>query len=217
MHTRGVALKIHNLYAGSWLSNCYVLISEDKNGKNHAAVIDPSADAEDITALLKCEDATLDMIILTHGHFDHIMSLDALRQLTGAPAYIHESDDEMLEDSKKNAYSFFFGDELIQKKADKTLRDGDALSVGDENLMVIHLPGHSKGSIALLGDGFLITGDTLFAQGFGRYDLHGGDALTLKKSLNSLKELDRTLTIYAGHGESAKLGEALHAISYFTN
>ena len=66
-------------------------------------------------------------------------------------------------------------------------------------------------------DGFIITGDTIFAQGFGRYDLYGGDAVTLKKSLNSLKELDPSLTLYSGHGESARLGQALCAISYFTD
>ncbi len=208
-------MKIRTLSPTSWLSNCHVLISEGEDGKNHAAVVDPSADAEEIMELLKCENAELDMMILTHGHFDHIMSLDALRDATGAPAYIHRDDAEMLTDGKKNAYSFFFRADFSQRAAEKTLSDGDVLTLGRESLKVMHLPGHSKGSIALLGDGFLITGDTIFAQGFGRYDLYGGDALTLRKSLNSLKELDPTLTLYAGHGESVKLGYALREISYF--
>lgn len=210
-------MKIYNLYPGSWLSNCYILTANGEDGKKHAAVIDPSAPTEEILNLLESENATLDMIIMTHGHFDHIMSLDALRHATGAPACIHTDDAEMLTDSKKNAYSFFFRDELYQKQADRTLRDGDIINLGTETLKVIHLPGHSKGSIALLCDGFIITGDTIFAQGFGRYDLYGGDAATLKKSLNSLKELDPSLTLYAGHGESARLGQALCAISYFTD
>ena len=210
-------MKIRTLYSNSWLSNCHVLISEGEDGRNHAAVIDPSADTEEIMGVLKHENAELDMIILTHGHFDHIMSLDALRNATGAPAYVHKADAEMLSDGKKNAYYFFFRADFSQRDAEKTLSDGDVLTLGKERLKVMHLPGHSKGSIALLGDGFLITGDTVFAQGFGRYDLYGGDALTLKKSLNSLKELDPTLTIYAGHGESAKLGYALSEISYFIN
>ena len=210
-------MTIYDLSPGSWLSNCYILTANGEDGKTHAALIDPSAPTEDILNLLESENATLDMIIMTHGHFDHIMSLDALRRKTGAPAFIHELDAEMLTDSKKNAYSFFFRDELYQKQADKTLLDGDIISLGAETLKVIHLPGHSKGSIALLGDGFIITGDTIFAQGFGRYDLYGGDAAALKKSLDSLKELDPSLTLYAGHGESAKLGQALRAISYFTD
>ena len=210
-------MKIRTIHPSSWLSNCHVLISEGEDGKNHAAVVDPSADTEEILCLLKQERAELDMIILTHGHFDHVMSLDALRDETGAPAYIHRDDAEMLSDGRKNAYSFFFRASFSQRDAEKTLSDGDVLTLGKESLKVMHLPGHSKGSIALLGDGFLITGDTIFAQGFGRYDLYGGDAMTLRKSLNSLKELDPTLTIYAGHGESAKLGYALSEISYFIN
>lgn len=210
-------MRIKTLCQGGWFSNCYVLISTDKHGKAHAAVIDPSIDVEEITALLSSETASLDMIILTHGHFDHIMSLDALRDETGADAYIHKDDAEMLADGRKNAYSFFFGADFSQRNAEHTLSDGDILTLGDEPIRVMHLSGHSKGSIALLCDGFIVTGDTVFAQGFGRYDLHGGDALTLKKTLNSLKELDPALTIYPGHGESARLGSALRAISYFLN
>ena len=212
---RGEDLKIHTLCKGSWFSNCYVLISTDKSGKNHAAVVDPSIDVDDITALLQCEEASLDMIILTHGHFDHIMSLDELREKAGAPAYIHKDDSEMLADGRKNAYTFFFGTAFSQRDAERTLSGGDTLTLGDELIKVMHLPGHSKGSIALLCDDFIVTGDTIFAQGFGRYDLHGGNALTLRNTLNSLNDLDPTLDIYPGHGESAKLGSALKAISYF--
>ena len=210
-------MNIYNLYPGSWLSNCYVITSMGEDGKNRAAVIDPSASVKDILALLDSLDATLDMIIMTHGHFDHIMSLDELRDATNATAYIHKDDAQMLGDGKKNAYYFFFRRPFEQKEADKLLSDGDTVTLGSESLRVIHLPGHSKGSIALLGDDFIITGDTLFAEGFGRYDLFGGDPLKLKKSLNSLKDLNPSLTLYAGHGESEKLGAALRAISYFLN
>lgn len=217
MFIGGGLLKIINTYHGSWLSNCYVLLSSDSQGKTHAAVVDPSSPADDILTLLDSHGATLDLIIMTHGHFDHIMSLDSLREKTGATVCIHKDDAEMLGDGKKNAYSFFFGTSFEQKEADKLLSDGDMINIGDEALRVIHLPGHSKGSIALLGDDFIVTGDTIFSEGFGRYDLHGGDPMILKKSLNLLKSLDGSLTLYAGHGESSKLGAALRAISYFLN
>ena len=210
-------MKIINIHAGSWLSNCYVLISVDSHGKSHAAVIDPSAPADDVISTLAEHGATLEMIIMTHGHFDHIMSLDSLREKTNATVCIHKDDAEMLCDGKKNAYSFFFGTSFEQGEADRLLADGEILTLGDETLKVMHLPGHSKGSVALLGDDFIITGDTIFSEGFGRYDLYGGDPMTLKKSLNSLKSLDGSLTLYAGHGESSKLGKALRAISYFLN
>ena len=210
-------MEIHNLFYGSYLSNCFVLISEGEDGAKHAAVIDPSTPVEIIIDFVRSQNAVLDMIIMTHGHFDHILSLDKLRDMSGAPAIIHEDDAEMLGDGKKNAHYFFFRQNFVQRDAERTVKHGDKLTLGNETLEVIHLPGHSKGSIALLGDGFMITGDTLFAEGFGRYDLYGGDATILKKSLESLKNYDSNLTIYAGHGEGARLGQALRAISYFIN
>lgn len=208
---------IYNLYSGSYLSNCYVLISDGADGKNHAAVIDPSSDANEIVSFLQSKNAVIDMIIMTHGHFDHILSLDALRDMTNAPAYIHKKDAEMLTDGRKNAYTFFFGKNMKCRDAEKTLIDQDVITLGDEELKVIHLPGHSKGSISLMGQGFLVTGDTLFSEGFGRYDLYGGNEIILKNTLNKLKCLDPELKIYPGHGESAKLGIALRNISYFLN
>lgn len=210
-------MEIIKINTREWLSNCYVLISTDSSGKTHAAVIDPSAPVNDILEIVKFHGASLDMIIMTHGHFDHIVSVDKLRTATGAPAFIHKDDAEMLCDGEKNAYSFFFGGDFSRDEADRLLSNGDMLNLGDETLKVLHLPGHSKGSIALLGENFLITGDTIFSDGFGRYDLHGGDMMILKQSLNSLKLLDPQLKIYAGHGESSGLGQALRAISYFLN
>ncbi len=205
-------MTVHNLYSGSWSSNCYVILSNGQDGITHAAVIDPSAPAEKITDFLLLHDARLEMIILTHGHFDHIMSLDTLRDATGAPAYVHEDDAEMLSDSMKNAYSFFFGDELVQRPADKTLSDGELLVLGDEKIKVFHLPGHSKGSIALQSGQLLITGDTLFDGGIGRCDLYGGNSIQLYASLGKLRELDGELIIYPGHGGSTKLSHALDSI-----
>ena len=188
-------MKIINIHAGSWLSNCYVLISVDSHGKSHAAVIDPSAPADDVISTLAEHGATLDMIIMTHGHFDHIMSLDSLREKTNATVCIHKADAEMLCDGKKNAYSFFFGASFEQGEADRLLADGEILTLGDETLKVMHLPGHSKGSVCLLCGDFMVTGDTLFANGFGRYDLHGGNVNQLADSIASLRALDRKLTI----------------------
>ena len=188
-----------------------MLVSEDESGEKHAAVIDPSTSAKRI--LDECEGlgARLEYIILTHGHFDHITSLDALREMANVPAYIHEGDAEMLPDGEKNAYTFFFGEDKTYRPAEKTLKDGDVLTLGCDRLEIISTPGHSKGSICISNrqNKILITGDTLFAKGYGRYDLHGGNPKTLAKTLSSMQALDRDLTIYPGHGDSAKLSRAL--------
>ena len=208
-------MKIYTLFPRSFGSNCYIITSLGQDGQLHAAVIDPSIDANEIIRFVADKGAILDSVILTHGHFDHITSLDRLRDKTSAPAYVHKDDAEMLLDGEKNAYSFFFGGDKKWRPAEKLLDNGDVLTLGEEDIKIISTPGHSKGSICLLCGDFLITGDTLFANGYGRYDLHGGDPTQLAASLASLRELDPDLTIYPGHGDSAKLGHALDNILYF--
>lgn len=207
-------MRIDKLFCGSWFANCYFVYSEDEQGNLHGAVIDPAYPADKIKALADKLGASIDYIILTHGHFDHIYNLDELKNLAGAEICIHKEDAEMLTDGNKNAYTFFFGGDFTTSCADRLLNDGDVITLGSESLRVISTPGHSKGSICLLGDTFMITGDTIFENGYGRYDLHGGDAKTLVQSLNSLKQYSKDLTIYPGHGGSTTLIRALQNI-YF--
>lgn len=208
-------MEIFNLFPGSWGSNCYVLISEDKNGQRHAAVVDPSASATGIAEFLSAKNASLECIILTHGHFDHVTSLDTLRDLTNAPALIHKDDAEMLSDGEKNAFLYFFGQSRKWRDAEKLLSGGDKIYLGDEMLEVISTPGHSKGSICLLANEFIITGDTLFANGYGRYDLHGGNVAQLESSLGLLRNYDPSLPIYPGHGDEGILGHALDNVMFY--
>ena len=203
-------MEIYNLFPGSFGSNCYLLISG-----NQAAVIDPSADAEKILQKSAEHGATLQYILLTHGHFDHICSLDTLREKTGIPAYIHKGDADMPSDSHKNAFSIFFGQERIYRVPEKTLTEGDVLPLGEEQIRVLHTPGHTEGSVCYLcGENILITGDTLFDRGFGRYDLYGGDPYKLRNSLARLATLDRSLIIYAGHGCPTDLEDAVQNCAF---
>ena len=198
-------MKIRNLYPGSWGSNCYLLVSG-----GFAAVVDPSADAKTILSALKEEGAVLRFILLTHGHFDHIVSIDSLRRETGAPVMIHESELDFPCDPHKNAFYDFFFMERSYQRPEEGLSHGQKLLLGEEIIEVIHTPGHTCGSVCYLaGDQFLITGDTLFDGGYGRFDLYSGNASALMRSLNSLKELPAYLPIYPGHGGSTTLGQAL--------
>ncbi len=206
-------MEIYNLYTGSYHSNCYVIIDSDRDGVRHSAVIDPSEDGKDILEFVKKQDARLDFILLTHGHFDHIMSLEPLRTLSNAPVCIHKDDAEMLSDGEKNAYSLFFGGDMVCRAPDRLLSDGDKIMLGRCEISVISTPGHSKGSVCFLADDILVTGDTLFALGYGRCDLYGGDGKALFASLLSLSKLDPELTIYPGHGKPERLGKALKNIN----
>ena len=202
-------MEIYNLYPSSFGANCYIVVCD-----SHAAVIDPSASAEGIMEFIQQRNATLDCIILTHGHFDHMLSIDTLRSRSGAPLCIHENDAELLLDGEKNAFKTFFGRDRTFSPAEKTLKHGDKISIGDEILTVINTPGHTDGCICLLGDGVLFTGDTLFAESIGRCDLYSGDSRKMRDSLRFLRTLDKNLKIYPGHGEEAMLGHALDVVSY---
>ena len=205
-------MKIQNLYPGSWGSNCYLLTSG-----THAAIVDPSANADTLINAVKCAGATLDFIFLTHGHFDHITSMDKLRDALGATVLIHELDRDMPGDSHKNAFfQFFQMQSPPYREADVCLRNGEVFSLGEEQIRVIHTPGHSMGSVCLLcNNEFLITGDTLFANNVGRCDLYGGSDKILWESLKLLRTLPQHMIIYPGHGEPAILGNALDAVMDF--
>lgn len=206
-------MEIINLYPGSFGSNCYLLLSD-----GHAAVIDPSANAQKILSAVSERGAVLDFILLTHGHFDHMLSLSELKAASNAPVYIHEADADMPEDTYKNAFYYFFHRERTYPTPDRTVKDGDVLTLGSTKIRVIHTPGHTMGSCCFLCDGdVLITGDTLFEANFGRYDLYGGDEATLFHSLRSLKEHPPQLEIYPGHGATARLGDALERVLFFDN
>ncbi len=206
-------MRIINLFPGSYGSNCYLLESD-----GHALVVDPSAAASAILRRLEADGCVLDGILLTHGHFDHIMSIDTLRNaVSDLPVFIHPGDAPMLTEGDKNGFAFFFNRERVWRSADRYLSDGQTISVGPTTLKVIHTPGHSPGSVCFLcdEDKLLITGDTIFADGVGRWDLWGGHLDTLRTSIASLRHLDGTLTIYPGHGEETTLSRALMSASYY--
>ena len=196
----------------SFGSHCYAVISDD----DRAMIVDPSASVSSIMATVSSEGAIIDGILITHGHFDHILSLDNLRDATGVPVYIHEEDAEMLTDSNKNMFFLAFGKERVWRAADILLHDGDEIQLGNEKIKVIHTPGHSKGSSCYLCGNNLITGDTLFAETVGRTDLYGGNSEILEASLKKLRSLglDKDMPIFAGHGPDGKLGTALDISAY---
>ena len=204
-------MKFISLTPNSFASNCYLAVSG-----THAYVVDPSASVERILAALREQGASCDGILLTHGHFDHMLSLDALKDaLPDAPIMIHASDAENLADGEKNAFATFFGYQHAYRAADKLLREGDKLPLGEEFLTVLHTPGHTKGSVCYLsGDGALLfSGDTLFSEGYGRYDLYGGDGAALAASLRRLATLrEQNPTLASGHGDVCPLADALMAL-----
>lgn len=203
-------MRIRRLYPGSFGANCWLLLSRD----GQAAVVDPSPDAGTVQTALREEHARASVILLTHGHFDHILSLDTLREATGVPALIHPADFDLPSDAQKNAFAAFFRQRREWRAPDGTFEDGEVLRIGEERVTVLHTPGHTGGSVCfLVNDGAdILTGDTLFDGSYGRCDLWGGDAAALHRSLVRLSNENPAARIHPGHGEDAGLGDALEMI-----
>lgn len=205
-------MEIIALSVMGFASNCFIV----HNGQ-FAFVVDPSISEKKILKELEEKNLTLKGILLTHGHFDHIWRAQQLRDETNAPLYVHELDAEMLTDARKNAYRTFTGMNFTVKEADILLHDGDVIPLGDEQINVLHTPGHTKGSVCYDTGDSIISGDTIFAEGFGRCDLYGGDMIELKKSIQMLTKMSESEIrwLYPGHGESSTLRRATENLKYY--
>lgn len=203
-------MQIRTVCPYSFGANTYIVYSG-----NQAFLVDPAVSVRAITSAVSEEGLFLKGILLTHGHFDHTVSADTVREALGIPLYVHERDAVMLTDGRKNAYYEFYGKECVHKPAERLLTDGDTVCIGDEKLTVLHTPGHSGGSVCYLADSFIITGDTLFAESVGRSDLWSGSGELLRASLEKLRLLSPDLKIYPGHGAPSTLGNALDNAAYY--
>lgn len=181
-------------------SNCYITGDEGS-----AFVIDAGADHRDILQILILQHLTLEYIVLTHAHADHVLNAGKLRDATGAKLVIHEYDALLLGDPLMNC-SALFGFNKVFGPADICVKDRDSINVGGIKLEFIHTPGHTPGSMCILAERRLFSGDTLFRLGAGRTDFAGGDPAKLAGSLKRLAELDDSIEVYPGHGPATTIG-----------
>ena len=194
-------LKIQKLTLGSFMTNVYFVIDEETK---ECFVVDPADRFDLINGKIASQGLTVKGILLTHAHFDHIMALEELREATGAPVMLTEEENALLCDSDANLMNIY-GDGTSCRPGDRLLHDGDVIKLGENEIAVMLLPGHTPGSCAYLFDGNMISGDTLFREGIGRYDFPGGDYGKLRASLERIAALDGDYRIYPGHGPATTL------------
>ncbi|MCH5197758.1 MAG: MBL fold metallo-hydrolase [Oscillospiraceae bacterium] len=194
---------LHCIPVGSLSTNCYILI-DDETGE--ALAVDCAVfDGEYQSFIRGLGIRELKYILLTHGHFDHISGVRALKEAFGGKVCIHAEDSECLFDETKSLNAYVDYAPLLPSKADIILTDGLSLDFGNGEIKVMHTPGHTKGSVCFFIGNMMFSGDTLFKLSMGRTDMPGGSTRQMFSSLRAIGQLEGDYEIYSGHGEKTNL------------
>lgn len=215
-------LTVQTLTVGDLSANCYLVSDSDQ-----CLVIDPGDDADFITETIIAKKLIPKAILLTHGHFDHVLGCLELKLNFNLPIYLNEKDNKLYSSANQSALHWLKKKTLKVPPIDQFIKEGDEIKVGAEKLTVIETPGHTPGSICLfstfplskgepkgVSNPILFTGDTLFADGVGRTDFSYSKPLQLTESLDKLSKLPGETIIYPGHGQAVLLSSAA---SYLSN
>lgn len=183
-------IKIDTMALGAYQTNCYIVYAE---GSSRCVIIDPGYDAAVIKTHLLAHRLTPEAILLTHGHFDHVGAVRELAMDFDCKVFLHPQDLSM--PPMMTNGPLYYTD---------TYADA-ALSLAGLTVRILHTPGHTPGSVCLMVEDNLFSGDTLFAGSCGRTDLSGGDWATILRSLKSLASLPENYRVFPGHGGDSTL------------
>jgi glyoxylase-like metal-dependent hydrolase (beta-lactamase superfamily II) len=193
---------VRRLAVGPLEANCFLIGDEDSR---KAMVIDPGDEPDRIMAVVKDGNLSVEYIVCTHAHFDHVGAVPDIKGETGAKIILHKDELEIYQGAKDMA-AFWGYDISPLPEPDLLVEDGDEIRLGALSFRVLHTPGHSPGGMCLFGAGAVVTGDTLFAGAVGRTDFHGGDINKLKGSFQRLLSLPPETEVLAGHGPNSTIG-----------
>ena len=198
-------IRVKTLVVGLVSTNCYLVYNEETK---RAVIVDPGDGADVISSGLKNLGLRPEAILLTHGHFDHMMAADDLRKEWGVPVYAAEKELVILEDGEKNLVENYYG-KPYSLVPDKTVREGDVLELAGFSFKVFETPGHTIGSCCyyIEKEEVLFAGDTIFHMSYGRTDLPKGSGKSIAYSVNRLlKELPDDVMVYPGHMDPTTIG-----------
>lgn len=189
---------------GVFAENCYIVADR---GAGEAVLVDPGEEADLFLARLRSEGLRLTAIWLTHAHLDHVAGIGAVKREVDVPIWLHPADRPLYDHAPDQARLLLGATWAPLPPPDRMIVPGDPMQVGSCVFAVEHVPGHSPGSVALLGDGLAIVGDVLFAGSVGRVDLIGGDGATLLASIRRvLLPLPDETVVHPGHGPETTIG-----------
>lgn len=199
---------------GMFMENCYIVACPETSD---AVLVDPGEEAGLFLRRIASENLTLKAIWLTHGHVDHVDGVRRVVEDTGAEVYLHPGDLKLYDNYVAQRARFGLRVEDALPPPDHELAHGDELFVGECPFAVRHVPGHSKGGVAFVGDGMVFSGDALFAGSIGRTDLPGGDTATLLSSIREqLLTLPDETVVYSGHGPETTIGDERRTNPFLT-
>ncbi len=197
-------MKFESVIVGPLETNCYLIHCPVTS---ECAVVDPGAEAFKILRLIASKELRPVILLNTHGHIDHIGANKEIKEKFDIPLCIHRHDEPMLKGVRQSELSFILGAQ-DSPAPDQYLEDGGTIKIGQSSLQVIHTPGHSPGSVIFLGDGFLLSGDTLFFGGVGRTDLPGGSWPELVDSIKTkILIMPDEMPVLPGHGPFTSVGQ----------
>ena len=189
-------MKIKTCQVGDLMTNCYIVW--DENTKN-AAVIDPGDDGAYLWDCMKQQGLNLRMILLTHGHFDHIGGVQELMEVSAASPKVYMSEADL------GLEAVFHETIKLDPAIITPWVDGDTVTLDSITFRVLSTPGHTPGSVCLIAGDVIFSGDTLFQGSCGRTDFPGGSWPQMAASLKRLYELPGNYTVLSGHTGSTKL------------
>ena len=197
-------IQIHCVCCGEIGENAWLV---RRDGRDDCVVIDPGDEYPKLKRAL--EGRRVAAILLTHGHFDHIMAVGPMAVETHAPVYVGRDDMEMLNNAALNGRAGLMGITHMDGPAIEAAPYGEKLSAAGLDFTVLSTPGHSRGSVCLYlpDEHVLFSGDTLFQAGFGRMDLYGGSPAQMRNSLRRLFALPPETRVYPGHGMATTIGD----------
>lgn len=202
-------IKVDSTILGMVSTNCYFVVNVDTKD---TIIIDPADNYNAIKARIEANGYIPKAIFLTHGHFDHILAANEIKNKYGILIYSYKEEKDLAADPDNNLSTSFMGPFTLD--IDVLLNDGEKINVGGMNCTVIHTPGHTCGSCCYYfeEDKVLISGDTLFYESVGRTDFPTGSTSTLVSSIkNKLFVLPDDVEVYPGHGSSTSIGyEKVH-------
>lgn len=204
--------EIVRMEVGKLGANCYFIVD---TASKEAIIVDPGGSYDEIVEQIEKLAIEVKALVLTHGHCDHIAAAKALKENYNLDVYIHVADKSMLESNEKSlAKALYLGD--VQVENSKELICNVPLRFGEIEIKVLHTPGHTPGSVSIVGEGFVLTGDTLFRQSIGRTDFEGGSYSEIEHSITQvLYKLPDHFLVYPGHGGETTIGFEKKNNSFF--